>query len=126
MTLSEKTPKKVTKKSTEVAEGWELFNPGDFYETKDLGIFNYFLNSKGTTDIMVANMDTSKFALIIRGEVEKDQKATVLYEDRLTNIKHSDRVDMVTALYFLPGVGNITKNRMGAVLGSYFNVEPKQ
>ncbi len=106
-----------------LVEGWELFSADDFYETRDLAVFNYFLNSKGTNNIEIANLKTDTFTLIVKGDAEKNGAATVLFHQLLTNVKRSDRIDLVQSVLYQPGIGNITKNRLGASLATYFGVE---
>jgi vacuolar-type H+-ATPase subunit B/Vma2 len=69
-------------------------------------------------------MRVEKFILAIKGYVNPEkEKATVFLSQDITNIKHSDKVDMITNLYFLPTVGSIVKNRMGSTLAHYFGVQ---
>ncbi len=117
-------PTKTPKKTKTSLGGWELFNPHDIFETKELGVFFHFLNSKNTVGIELLNLSASQFTVAITGLVNKEEeKSTIFFTHLLTKIKRDDKIEMISSIYALPGVGNIIKNRLGETLAVYLDVQ---
>lgn len=130
MTLSQKQEGNALLQETEaptkergVVEGWELLDPGDYFETEKLDVFKHFLNSKGT-DQIECNLQVDYLTLVVRGSsIGETQTACVLLHTRLDKISRPDKIELIENIYAVPGLSNIVKMRLGKSLATYFNVQ---